>query len=385
MKRFWKNIPGKLWIALAAVIVFAFFSNDFGLVDIQKTAIILAAAVDTTDEGYSLTAQIAVPKGTDRTTGGTSSIEITGKGETVSACFSDIYAKTGWVPKLVFCDLLLLGERAAQENAPACLDYFLRNEYFPDSCLLAACEGSAGELLSTASAIDDASSLALEKLFSDAAEKSGRIVKTTLREFCIAHFGVGACGYMPYVRALAQETGSGQQGGENAQSARQKDAALYTAEHTALFSNGRMTGVLTGEQTFAFSLLKGKVYTGTFETDGMRLSVLSDKGHIRFHAEEAPRAELGVSLKVRLQDTADESSPAEIASGRLTPEQETRVSERVEQDLLSLWETCRAAECDLFFFARDLWRASPAQYAKWKDALPAAAAVSVRAAVKSVW
>ena len=109
-KRFLRSFPMKLWIILAAIVAITFFSNDFGLVDIQKTAIILAAGIDRTADGFSLTAQIAVPKGSDRTTGGTSSVEIEGQGATVSDCISAIYAKTGWVPKLVFCDLVLLGE-----------------------------------------------------------------------------------------------------------------------------------------------------------------------------------------------------------------------------------------------------------------------------------
>ena len=40
----------KLYILIAVLLIFAFFSNDFGLVDIQKTAVILAAGVDRTEE-----------------------------------------------------------------------------------------------------------------------------------------------------------------------------------------------------------------------------------------------------------------------------------------------------------------------------------------------
>ena len=142
-KRLLRSFPMKLWIILAAIVAITFFSNDFGLVDIQKTAIILAAGIDRTADGFSLTAQIAVPKGSDRTTGGTSSVEIEGQGATVSDCISAIYAKTGWVPKLVFCDLVLLGEEAARANAFDALDFFLRNVYAPDSCLLPVWEAAA--------------------------------------------------------------------------------------------------------------------------------------------------------------------------------------------------------------------------------------------------
>ena len=57
----------KFYILLAVIVIFSFFSNDFELVDIQKTAIILAAGVDRSENGYVLTAQIAVPKGSERT------------------------------------------------------------------------------------------------------------------------------------------------------------------------------------------------------------------------------------------------------------------------------------------------------------------------------
>ena len=66
MKKFLKTNPMKLWMILCALIVFTFFSNDFGLVDIQKTAIILAAGIDRTADGFSLTAQIAVPDETGK-------------------------------------------------------------------------------------------------------------------------------------------------------------------------------------------------------------------------------------------------------------------------------------------------------------------------------
>ena len=88
--KFAKTIPMKLYILLALVIVFAFFSNDFGLVDIQKTAIILAAGIDRTENGFAVTAQISISKGTDRSSCGTSSVEILGEGDTVSACIEQI-------------------------------------------------------------------------------------------------------------------------------------------------------------------------------------------------------------------------------------------------------------------------------------------------------
>ena len=100
----------KFYILLAVIVIFSFFSNDFELVDIQKTAIILAAGVDRSENGYGLTAQIAVPKGSERTTGRTSSAEIDGEGATVSDCVAKSKSKTGCVPRVFFCSLIKLGE-----------------------------------------------------------------------------------------------------------------------------------------------------------------------------------------------------------------------------------------------------------------------------------
>ena len=363
----------KLYLIVAAIVIFTFFSNDFGLVDIQKTAIILAAGIDKTENGFSLTAQIAVPKGSDRTTGGTSSVDIQSEGGTVSDCVSYIFAKTGWVPKLVFCNLLVIGEDAAMEaDVVSDLNYFLRNEYMPDSCLVAVCEGKAEELLSSKSAIDDTSSLAIAKLFSDSAEKSGRVMKNTLKDFAIDYYGVSKCGYLPYIRAIDQQGeqadgssggGSGASGGSGGGSESQK---IYIAEETAIFSDGKMVELLTPEETLAFSLLESKVFSGTISTDQndrpITLTVLKDKGGVKLDTKELPKAKLSIELRVRLccrssaapiEDISDDTVPDDVLENAKT---------MLEEHVKSLWDKCIGSGCDLFHLKRNLYRSSLKKY-----------------------
>ncbi len=379
LKRFFHSIPMKLWLILAAVVVFAFFSNDFGLVDIQKTAVILAAGVDKTENGYRLTAQIAVPKGTDRTTGGTSSVEITGEGKTVSECVSDIYADTGWVPKFVFCDLLLLGENVVKEDVLRVFGYFLRNEYMPDSCFVAVAEGKAEEMLSSTSAIDDTSSLAITKLFSDAAEKSGRVMKNTLREFAIGYYGPSKSGYMPFIGASEQESnessgsssgGSGSGGSSGGQQSPQK---IYSAERTAIFSEGKMTALLSKEQTFAFNLLKGKVFSGMFPVgngeESVTMVILENKGGVSLETNAAPKVKFNVELTIRLRDRSDAPTVKDVTSNIVAEELRNGAQTVVGEYLRSLFETSRESGCDLFFLNRRLYRKSVTKYEEWKDTL----------------
>ena len=388
VKRFLQKLPVRLWILLAAAVALTFFSNDFGLVDIQKTAIVLAAGVDSAEEGFSLTVQIAVPKGSDRTTGGTSSVEIDGQGETIADCLSQIYAKTGWVPKLVFCDLILLGEEAARAGAMDALDFFLRNEYAPDSCLLATCEGRAAEVLGAASAIDDASSLALEKLFSDAAKRSGRVMTTTLREFAVGFYGVSASGYMPYVRMQDQSGAQGGAGGESGQGGQGGQGGetekIFTAEQTAVFSRGKMTGVLSETETFAFSLLEGNVYNGALPAGDATVAVLKNEGSVSLEEGETLQATLEVKLKVHLASRTAPASPEDIAKGQVTDAEAQAAEEALSSAIASHWERCVQADCDLFRLMRTLYRRSAASYGKWKDTPLSAIGTTIIAAVEGL-
>lgn len=370
----------KFYILLSVIVVFAFFSNDFELVDIQKTAIILAAGVDRSENGYVLTAQIAVPKGSERTTGGTSSVEIKGEGETVSDCVAQIYAKTGWVPKFIFCNLVVLGEETAKERTFGALDYFLRNEYMSDSCLVAVSAGKAGDLLSSISAIDNTSSLAVNQLFSASAEKSGKIAKNTLKDFAIGYNGVSKSGYLPYVRMQTQsgsddqaQSGGQGQGSSQKQSGAGTEQKIYTAEETALFFDGKMVGLLTPEQTYAYNLLNESVVSSeiTVKEGGKNhsLVVLRNKGAVKLSVKNNPSLKFEVSVTVRVSSCCSDAPIGSMAYAEVSPELEAEVRKKVNGALQELWENSQNCGCDLFFLNRTLYRTSRAKYAEWKDSL----------------
>ncbi len=387
MKKFYadaiRRLPIRLYLLVAAVVCFAFFSNDFGLVDIQKTALILAAGVDRTQSGFTLTAQIANPKGSGAQQDN-SGLILKGSGKTVSDCVAQIYAETGWVPKLIYCDLVVLGRETAQTDVFDCLDFFLRNEYMSDSCLLALCEGSAEELILSSSAADDTSADAVSKIFSEAAEKSGKLSKTTLKEFSIGYYGASQSGFMPFLRAVpAEETqnsgGSSESAGgsggssESAGGASRKETFVYLAQETALFLRGVMVGLLSPEETFAYRLLSGDVYSGMLSVavDGedLSLTVLKNDGDASLDMKAAPKAKLSVQLTVRLYDR-DKASPIEdVALSETTDKAQKAAEELLSSYVGSLWEKIRQSQCDLFLFRRSLYRSSPKKFREWDSTL----------------
>lgn len=412
MKRILKRTAPKFALFLGGALLFAFFSNDFGLVDIQKTAVILAAGIDRSGEGYELTAQISVPKGGEKA-GGTASVELSGKGETVADCLMMMYADSGWIPKFDFCSLVLLGEEAAREGAMPALNYFLHNEYMSDNCAVAVAEGSAGEMLKKTSAIDDTPSLAIHKLFSGAAEKTGAAVKNTLREFAVGTLGVSKSSFMPFIRTLPHESGSESSGGSGSSdgpggtgqsgsgssgdeggasgsegSGGEKDApVLFRAEETALFREGKLTGLLSAEETLAFNLVRGKVKAGILTVEGedgepVSLSIKRGGGSAKLGNEDVPRAKLSVRLKVLVSDRTEEDFMAGTETNVATDEDERRAEELISSYIASLWEKCKGSGCDLFLLARELYRKDPKAFEANVGLIPSGMGADIEVSVK---
>ena len=97
-------------IALCFAFLFIMMmSNDFGIVDIEKTSIITAIAIDKDDTGdYLVSAQIAVPEATDNNSENQKAL-ISGTGKTIGGAIKDLGNISGWYPKLAFCNLIIIG------------------------------------------------------------------------------------------------------------------------------------------------------------------------------------------------------------------------------------------------------------------------------------
>jgi hypothetical protein len=105
-----KVFRSKIFLLIFLITVLLFLSNDFKLINVEKTAIITAIAIDKSNEDYLATVQVAVPEATDTNTENQKAV-ISGKGKTVGEALKDIENATGWYPKLAFCNLIILGNK----------------------------------------------------------------------------------------------------------------------------------------------------------------------------------------------------------------------------------------------------------------------------------
>lgn len=215
MSKFWQ----RAFVFAAAFLLLLFASNDFGLIDIQKTAIVLALGVDASaQEGLlDVTAQI----GSADANGAAQASNITIEGvSTVGEAIACLNRRTGWYPTFVHCRLLLLGGKTAERDVFGILDYFLRSEYIEDSCLLALCAGRAQAALEAGAPGGELTANAIVKVFSGEAQKTGLVSAVSLREFAKGYYGAGASGRLPYLTLLQEaESGPPQGSGQGAASA----------------------------------------------------------------------------------------------------------------------------------------------------------------------
>ncbi len=361
----------RYFLFVIALLVFLFFSNDFGLLDVEKTAIVTAVAIDREEDEFIITSQIAVPQ-SSKQGDSSKSIQLVSRGKTVAQAFEEINAKTGWYPKLVFCNLLLLGEKTTEADVFDALDFFLRDEYLSNNCLLAACNGQAKAVLDNAALVDSTSSLAIEKVLSAHAERVGTVLPTTLREFAIGYFSDGKSGYMPVVTPQPQQektppqtqttAAAGEEKGGSPQDKQgkagedaDKEKPVFSAGETALFFHGKRVDTLTKEQTFALSAIIGKLRLAAYslETDGnsCTLSIRQNAPKIKLAVNEDGQATLNldVTLTAGIADYSKSQALENISdSGNVPSGVFSAAEKRLASEIRSVFEKTRACECDVF-------------------------------------
>ena len=305
----------KIIVALFLLCCLLFFTSDFQLIDIEKTAIIAAIGVDYVDNELEVTAQIAIPQASDTTSTNSDTI-ISSKGKTLFEAIDKIATTTGWYPKLAFCNLIIFGNELVKQDFLPLVEYMMTSDRFQNSAILAAAEGTAKEILSSVTPLDFISSFALEKILVRNIDRSNTVMVTDIREFAAFSKSRSGFAYLPLVKSVKtddKEKGDSadQSGGENDSQKSGSEAAgkmqqsdiektrtidqriskksgyksiigtsqvqggggsgkggsggegkgstIYDASCALLFSNGKLAGELNSDQTLCYNFLTESV------------------------------------------------------------------------------------------------------------------------------
>ncbi len=380
-----KYIKAKIFIVITFLVAGYFFSNDFGLIDIEKTAIVTACAIDKENGEYKVTLQIALPSG-----GGNESQNgkalLDGKGATVAEAIGKTGTVTGWYPSLSFCNLILLGNSLIDEDLSKCLDYFSRSIKIQDSAIVAMTEGSAYTLLEKASPLDNISSFALQKVILKKTGMDGDVLSCDLKEFENNRFSRTKDGYMPLVYQIKEENSdktkssesesSGAKPSQSSQTGSNKDKnAFFSASKTKLFKSGVCIGELDEKQTTAGVLIKRSVHDTDLavkdvtiygERCDYMLRIINSKFKLKIKLD-GDKINVKIVGKVYVK-VADETSTDNITSHQPLIILPDSVKEKAEQtlfdDITSLTKKCKDLNFDFFDIDLKLYRLYPNKYEK---------------------
>lgn len=392
------------YLALVFILICMFFSNDYGMLDVQKTAIVLAVGVDREDDTFILTSQIAVPESSKQGKA-TQTVELVSRGKTIADAFRQINAKTGWYPKLVFCKLIVLGEKTLEKNAMDALDFFSLDEYMSDNCLVACCDGLAKDILNTQALIDSAGSIAISKVLSTHAERVGTALPASLRQFCIGYFGKSKSGFLPIVQTQPQQEqvggsggsgGSGssgnQSGGDSSSSsggsggsggsagsggAEKQEKPVFSASRTALIVEGKRVGELSEEETFAVCAVKRELKLAGFSVqneDGVcTLSIKNNapSSKLQLGADGRATMQISLTLTAGLLDYSTARDLNDLTdAGDVPATVFPLAAKKLKAQISSAYEKCRSCGCDVFELNSLLFKKHPKRFeALQKNAL----------------
>jgi len=390
----------RYYLFTAFLLLFFFFSNDFALTDVQKTAIVIAAGIDREEDTFIVTSQIAIPQ-SSKQGNASEAVQLVSRGKTVADAFEEINAKTGWYPKLVFCDFILLGEDAVKENAFDALEFFLRDEYLTDNCLVATCDGHAKDLLNTSALVDPSSSLAMKKVLSSHAERVGTVLPATLKDFSIGYFSDSKSAFLPILKKEPQQEtidgeqnsqngsgtasdsssqGSGQesdqnsQGSQNNQGGAQQDKPVFSAKETALFVGGKRVGTLTEEETFAVATVLNPLRLASYsiEREGKTCSLTIKQNNpstkLKVGNEYSLTLNVNVTLTAGILDYSKAQSIENISDAGDVPKEYFSLAEKkLKGDITRAFEKCRAVQCDVFGVRERLIKYEKKHFEKFAD------------------
>ncbi len=380
----------KFFALLIALVISLFFSSDFGLVNIEKTAIITAVAIDYENDEYLVTAQVAVPEATASTTENQKA-EISGKGSTIGSAIRNIGELSGWFPQMAFCNLIIIGNGMLQTNVIKALDYFTKSLRIQDSAVVILAQKTASELLESSTPLDNISSFAIQKiLFKDVGFELA-IATIDIKSFCAGYYSRSASSFMPVMKIKdssgkqnssgmqdsAQQTSSGASGGGASGG---KGKSVYEGSSTALFLHGKKVGELNEEQTLMFNALRkdfkdstitvNNVTTSNGQTGNYLLTSLRCTPKTRLIAnDQGVTLCLSVDMRCRISDQSTPTSDDIYTNTPLPPELKEKAQEQLKTNLLQLVDAEVRTKCDFLGLKDKLYRFNNRYYEKYKDNL----------------
>lgn len=375
----------KIYVIIFIGLFIIYFTQDYTLINIEKTALIVTLGVDKTENGYEITSQIAVPDGESTKTTNKEAV-ISSNGKTLYEAVSGISDKTGWYPKLSFCNLIVLGESLKSENVMDVLLFFIRSYKIEDSAIVCTVKGQAKELLLSSSPLDNISGLSLSKIFVKDYENASRVYTASIKDFCTNYYSKSSFGYMPYVKTIPTdesgeggktvsastttepETGAQKQGGE-------QQLVIYDATTCYLYNKGYYVTELNSDETLCLSLINKKVkeafitITAT-DNDGVLgeylIDILKSTRKVDLKIEnDKPTLYINLKVWARVSDANSTESMNIVSNlGKLNDNMKFKTETFIANNIVNVIDKSKKSSSDIFEIKNLLYKYHTSKYKK---------------------
>ena len=402
-----KTFKIRIALILGALLAIFYFSSDFALIDIEKTAIIVAIGIDEGENSrYKITAQIAIPQATDTAAANDDAV-VTADGNTVMEGIQNIGAKTGWHPKLSFCSLILIGRKVAENGVKDVIDYFIVSEKVQNSAIVAMADDKAGEILTSKTPLDAISSFAVSKIVLKSRWMTNTVPNANLRKIALSEYSPSKSSFMPVIKPIKENTkskeggsssitastksggsegsgggggggggGSGGGGGGESSggSSGGKDVPdkVYDASTLAVFSEFKLKGEFDEELTQIFNMLMGPLgesYITLENGDEKTLLALSNGTRsVKVNLEKKPTIEIKLSFKVEVSDSSEGYSLDKLNRRSVVDEETiTKVTDKLNVLLLKLVDKVKESGADALLIRDKIYKFSNSRFEEFKN------------------
>ncbi|MDD3831800.1 MAG: Ger(x)C family spore germination C-terminal domain-containing protein [Clostridia bacterium] len=263
----------RIGIILIVGTVLALISSSFLVVPISKRAIIVGMGIDYVDNQYVVMCEVLSAESSSDTPGTSTTIVISGVGETITDALEDIHVKTGQLPSLGQCCVVLLGEsiyKYQQMNLP--LSLFTHSVAFKDNTVIACFDGNACQAISATTAVTPSPSFALSQLIQGSQQRTS-IPKSTLIKFISKqHDNPSMSGYLSVVTFTPDQQINDDK--------TKHTQGYFDCKSIAVFTDYMYAGTVSGDEYHGFGLVTDKTFHSYIVNDEQGGSVFPPKASV---------------------------------------------------------------------------------------------------------
>lgn len=353
-------------VALIFIIILGLFlTNNGGLIQIEKTAIVSAIGIDEENGELVITAQVILPQASD--TEENAKAVVSGTGATIGSAIDNIGNDTGWYPKLSFCKIIIVNQAIVNERISEVINYLLYSTKIYDSVLLCASKQSAKDVLSATSPLDILSAYSLEKIFLKNPGKASNVFYTRAKDLAENMTSLSKSGMMPLIDVDNNDDIGKVEPTEKPPEESLKDV-IFKSYETLLFNEGKISGRLNKTQTQTYNFLYKDVqesyYSVSYENVEALLRINDSKRKVKITCDDKNiYLSLSIELKATLVEIKENGEIILLSTPKILPKELTdNASIQLKNSIISLFEKMKETKSDIFFIRESLYEKHPLKY-----------------------